>query len=89
MIPEPVPVIQAQALAALQRQASGLASLSRRLDAAVGDWTQAADLSGWQGPAGWCYSVAAGRLRSELDATSETLALALRETRRAIRSLEF
>ena len=89
MIPEPVAGIQAQALAALRRQESGLASLSRRLDAAVGEWTQAAELSGWHGPAGWCYSVAAGTLRSELDAAGETLTLALRETRRAVRSLEF
>ena len=87
MIPEPAPGIQAQALAALERQAAALASLSRRLDAAVDDWAATAELQQWEGPAAWCYSLAAGRLRSDLTVASDAVALALRETRRAVATL--
>jgi hypothetical protein len=87
MIPEPAPGIQAQTLAALERQVAALASLSRRLDAAVDGWAAAAELREWEGPAAWCYSLAAGRLRSDLVAASDAVARALRETRRAVASL--
>lgn len=87
MIPEPAPGIQAQALAALEHQAAALASLSRRLDAAVDGWAATAELHQWEGPAAWGYSLAVGRLRSDLAVASDAVALALRETRRAVATL--
>lgn len=80
--------LEPRVLAALERQATSLASLLWRFEHTMSAWGPGVEPVGWWGPAQRVYAMAVDGLRAELGLARDSLQTALRETRRAVNTLD-